>query len=166
MNSTNIVYHGEVEINLQQKRYNKRNHGTINLFHLFARILTQETFNSYNLPGYLMVYNDTPTNIDALPTTAEHKDKQILNKYLSISSYSDHDDNDRYFAVFTSMLTVAHLIANNQGYDHLTLALISGDQVNILATIELDISIYDLISSGNQATIKWTMNFNNSDSSM
>lgn len=158
---TQLEYVGNVNIQIKGKNYKKHNRGTSHLFELFASFLTSEVSSFSGLPAYLAVYEANVEEVLLQPVHSAHT--KALNELVHTQQYVDIV-RDQHIAVFTAMITNAHLASVKpvEAGTQLTLALVARNGTAILAAVPLEPSIYNIITSGGQALIEWTMTLVNS----
>ena len=161
--NTNLIYHGKVVISTQNKEQVIRNNGTVNLFNLVSKFLCSELSGNIEqyLPTYVMLYMSHASMIQASPTTSSHSKEALLNVFIPVVRYTDPLSPKE--ANFDFSITKDQLDQFGREGDDMTLALVSGDKKNIIATIEFSSSVYNIIANGGKANVKWIMSISNVD---
>ena len=162
MGATNLSYSGTLILEVKDKKSIKRNSGTSNLFRLFSVIMSREDFTYKNLPTYFMLYNCSYAELVANPSVESNTSYQLLNNFLDMNSYSTKDELN-FNAVFTSTLSTAMLLNTTEAYPYYSLAIISGDKTSILAAVDFESDVYDVVKTGGQSLIKWIMTVTNKE---
>lgn len=165
MKQTTLSYSGTLILETKTRTALKKNHGTINLFRLLTTVLCKEQFSALSLPTYFMLYNVDPSTIVSDPIPANHRTKQLLNNYISIISQTEEDLtlSPCFASTFTATISASMLIGQSNIDNGVTLALVSGDKQSILAAVEFDHDVFNIVSAGGQTFVKWIMSIANAD---
>ena len=165
--NTSLIYSGQLEIETKTKKAVAKNHGTSNLFRLFSVMLCKEDFKLRSLPTYFMLYeSDYATILDNPETNAAaHQNKKLFRVYLDIQSNYSSFENNAHHANFISTVDSSILVSTQQltSSTNLSLALVDADKKHILAVVEFDRDVYNIIRNGGQAVIRWSLTVSNVD---
>lgn len=172
MNYTNLIYQGTLEIEVNRKKYTQHNSGTSNLFKLFSEIMCREIPDGFlnSLPGAMLLYCSDKMTLVRNPdvTDPENQKMMLLRKPLSLTAYSSVSEIDgqrAYQANFRSELHFAQLLNTNEQYEDLTLALVSNDLKSILAVVDFNKEVFNIVRNGGEAIMKWIITVSNLDDS-
>lgn len=160
-----IGYTGEVTIIAGNCRNVVHNSGSDSLFRLLSVIFgRRDSFTNDDLPGTMMIYDENVSDVLS-SSVMELRQKEVLSSPVLVNFYPEAiQENNKmiYQTVFTTYLTNRN-VSKAPTIDTPTLALLDGSATNILAAVSLDrkSGVMDSILQGNQAMIKWIMNFAN-----
>ena len=150
-NTTSLGYSGHLTVTIQKKKYKFKNNGYIGLFELFSRLLAKE----------LIDLDDLPAQIDIV----DGEEESILSKTVGISSsqsikYSD-DAGEHAITRLRFHLTDGNFSASVETINSgkYTVKLYDGKQIDptLLASLEIDVSTLQQISTGREALFEWDL---------
>lgn len=162
MNSV-ISYTGELVTKTLTRTKTKLNNGTSNLFKLFSSFLSSEELSLDMLPGYIMLYDTPAANIVSSPTHSTQSHSMLLNEFVDVIRQHRIVSNE-HVAEFRVVIDDTHLINTKQAEstDSLSAALVSKNKESILAVVEFDVETYNIITTGGQSHLTWTLKLSNS----
>lgn len=165
MNTMNLGYSGfvDVKIKIGNKVVNlsKHNAGTDNLFLLFAKMLTNNSFAATDTPQFL--------GLDYKGDSTGGEWKTFLAKQISLSGkeYYYSDEFSGWAAKFSAVIVHSNLIqtitedmdsSENSEFRLVLYSGISNDQVQVdLAYLKVSAKDLARIVPGTQAIIEWSM---------
>ena len=164
MNS-NLTYRGSVEVIVGTKHYRLHNTGTDYLLQMLVKILCGEVASTKNLdlPRYFMLYAESPKSLINNYNVGANSTKQLLKDFIRAEAQSDFT-RGKFDGIFTATITGKNLVSRaSSGIGGLALALVGGsdDSMNILAAVDFDPDVFEILKMGGQAVMKWTMSVAN-----
>ena len=160
---------GNVIVEVNSRKCITHNEATTNLFKLISLMLAGQTarYSFLSLPTYFMLYyND---NIETMSTTGStdvlttaDMGAPCLKEFIEVNRYVD--PNDEISVVFTANIIPSIITNIDSALDSFRLALVAGNQQDILAHTPFSRDLYDVIRSGGQALVQWRMSVMNKTS--
>lgn len=165
-NKTTIGYRGEVSIYADNYKTKLHNSGTQPFFDLIGKILRGGVIPYGTLPGYIMLYRETATELKNNPIVAKHTANKVLNTFVNITRGPVDDESDIEGSGIMYECTLQKTYLNMAGLDpedSVSAAIISSDKSTILATIHIEDAneLLNVLAEGSSITIRWAMYFNN-----
>lgn len=169
MKDTSLGYCGSVEIKTKTRSSRIHNNGTKHLFRLLTSFLAgDDVKTSTQLPAYIAMYNKSIDDFES-DTEGDYKTSNntiyslIVGHYIPITTaqaFTTAESNAAYGTKFEGVIDYKSVTDVND-VSNITLALVSGNQENILAVVPFDTDAYNVIKEGGLATIFWNLTFEN-----